>query len=251
MQATEGAFLVAAAVLAGALNAIAGGGSFFTFPALVFTGVEPLIANATSAVALWPGSLASAAGYRREIPRDRGVLASTGAASLLGGVAGAVLLVRTPEAVFEKLVPLLLLLATVVFTFGERLVGGEGGRPRRAGALLAVAAVQFVIATYGGYFGGGMGLMMLAAFTLLRLSDIHQMNGLKSLLAVAINGVAIATFAAARVIAWVPALLMTGGAIVGGYGGAALARRIAPRQVRRAVVAIGWALTAYFFVRTY
>lgn len=250
MTLGEGALLTVAAAAAGALNSIAGGGSFFSFPALLLTGVGPIEANATSAVALWPGSVAASAGYRKHLGGDRAVLLALGAASLLGGLLGAVLLVRTPPELFMRLLPFLLLAATSVFTFGEPLRQRLTGRFGQHTLLAPLALIQLVVATYGGYFGGGMGLMMLAAFSLLWNGDLHRMNALKSLLAVLINAVAIAAFVVAGKVAWAEAGIMILGATAGGYGGAFLALKFDPRRVRVLVVIFGWALTAYFFWRS-
>ncbi len=244
------AVLTLAAVVGGALNAVAGGGSFFTFPALVFAGVPAVPANATSALALWPGSLASVAAYRGELRQEGRRLWGFAAASLLGGVAGALLLVLTPSSAFERLVPFLLLVATALFAFGP----GLSARMRAHRGELpfgAVVAAQGVISVYGGYFGGGMGMMMLAAFALLGMEDLHRMNGLKVLLSVVINGVALLTFVAAGIIQWRFGLLMTAGAMVGGYGGAALAKRVPPRALRLFIIGSGALLTAVFFARAF
>ncbi|HWG89729.1 MAG TPA: sulfite exporter TauE/SafE family protein [Candidatus Thermoplasmatota archaeon] len=244
--------LVLAAALGGALNSVAGGGSFFTFPALLLTGVPPLSANATSTVALWPGSLASAYGYREDFRSDRRTLVPFAVGSLLGGLAGAFVLINTPEEVFRLLVPWLLLTATLVFAFGGPLVRRLRAPGHATGAhLWGATALMFLIAIYGGYFGGGMGFLILAALTLLGLEDIHQMNGLKALLAVAINGIALVAFVVAGLVDWPIALLMVGGAVAGGYGGAWAAKRVDARKVRGLVIALGAALTAYFFWLTY
>ncbi len=195
------ALLFGAAFFGGALNSVAGGGSFLTFPALVFAGVPPLAANATSTVALWPGSVASALGYRRELKGEWPRLRLMLPLSLLGGLVGAVTLVKTPPHVFVGLMPFLLLAATLVFTFGDAINARLGGRAR--GPWL-VAALQLGIAVYGGYFGGGMGLMMLAAFTLWGMTQLHEMNALKSALGVAINGIAIVAFVVAGKVDWPP-----------------------------------------------
>jgi uncharacterized membrane protein YfcA len=246
MDAAQQGLLFGAAALGGALNSVAGGGSFLTFPALVFTGVQPISANATSTVALWPGSLASAVGYREELKAEGANLRWLAALSAAGGLIGALVLIETPKELFANLLPFLLLLATVVFTFGDRLRARlQGAAPSRG----LVAAVQLAISIYGGYFGGGMGLMMLAAFTFLGISGIHRMNGLKSALGVIINGVAVVTFVVAGQIDWHAAPLMIAGAAVGGFGGASLARRIEPGKLKPVVIAIGWAMTAWFFWR--
>lgn len=254
MTLLDAAILFLVATGAGALNSVAGGGSFLTFPTLLFVGTPPILANATSTVALWPGSVASVGAYRREVGRERQRLLSLSLVSLAGGYAGARLLLSTPQDTFRDLIPWLLLTATLVFICGgpllQRLRAGRppAATPRR-GARLAGLVVQFVIATYGGFFGGGIGILMLAALTVTGMEDIHAMNGLKNALAVCINGVAVVTFIAAGAVLWPQALVMTAGAIVGGYGGASLARRLNPVLVRRFVIVIGTAMTLYFFLR--
>jgi uncharacterized membrane protein YfcA len=245
MSTGEIALLVAAAFAAGAMNSIAGGGSFFSFPALVFAGVPAVAANATSTVALWPGSLAASLGYRQELAEERPRLVSLSLISLAGGIGGALLLLLTPGRVFEALVPFLLLLATLVFTFGD----AARARVKTRSKLFA-QVLQLVISVYGGYFGGGMGLMMLAAFTLMGMTDIHRMNALKSALAVLINGVAVAIFAVAGVVHWAAAGLMIAGSIAGGLVGASLSRRVDSKRFKKVVIVLGWALTAVFFYRS-
>ncbi len=248
MDVGEAALLFGAAVAGGALNSVAGGGSFLTFPALAFTYPDPIVANATSTVALWPGSIASAVGYRDELKAEGERLKWLAAVSAMGGLVGSLTLIATPTTVFNALVPFLMLLATLVFTFGERLRARlstqEASRP-------AVMAVQLLISIYGGYFGGGMGLMMLAAFTFLGMTQLHRMNALKSGLGVLINGVAVGIFVVTGKIAWVPAAVMIVGAVLGGFFGASLARKVSPAKVRPAVVAIGWMMTAAFFWRQF
>lgn len=248
--------LFAAALVGGGLNSVAGGGSFFTFPALLLSGVAPIPANATSTVALWPGTVASAVGYREELRHDRRVLVAFGVAGVAGGVAGALLLLFTPSDVFERLVPFLLLAATGLFAFGgpftRWLRRKETGHHHERGPdLAAMTFVMFVIAVYGGYFGGGMGFMLLAAFAVMGMTSVHHMNGLKTLLTAAVNGVAIVAFVVAGIIEWPIALLMVGGSVLGGYGGARLAKRVDPARVRVFVIGVGAVLTAYFFWRTY
>jgi uncharacterized protein len=245
MSTGEIALLVAAAFAAGAMNSIAGGGSFFSFPALVFAGVPAVAANATSTVSMWPGSLAASLGYRQELAEERPRLVSLSLISLAGGIGGALLLLLTPGRVFEALVPFLLLLATLVFTFGD----AARARVKTRSKLFA-QVLQLVISVYGGYFGGGMGLMMLAAFTLMGMTDIHRMNALKSALAVLINGVAVAIFAVAGVVHWAAAGLMIAGSIAGGLVGASLSRRVDSKRFKKVVIVLGWALTAVFFYRS-
>jgi uncharacterized protein len=253
MTPLHGVLLFGAAALAGALNAVAGGGSFVSFPALVFSGVPPIPANATSTVALWPGGVASAGAYRRRLPSSARLLVPLIASSLLGGWMGAVLLLHTPPATFLRLVPYLFLAATLVFAFGRRLAPSPSTSQRllepSGWALVGAAIAQLAIATYGGYFGGGMGILMLAVFSLLPLEDVHSMNALKTVMATAINGAAVVTFVAARAVAWPEALVMMGGAIVGGYGSARSAQRLDPRHVRGFIMAVGFGMSIYFLVR--
>jgi uncharacterized membrane protein YfcA len=252
------ALLFLAAAIGGGLNSVAGGGSFVAFPALLFAGVPPVAANATNTIAMWPSGVASAVAYRREL-RDVGhEIVPLGIAALLGGLGGSVLLLSTPETTFVKLIPWLLLFATVLFTFGTPLARRlsanlhdlDGARGGRAPLTLAVVA-QLAISVYGGYFGGGMGIMMLAVFTLLGMTHIHRMNALKNALGVLINGVAVVAFIVAGAVRWAPGAIMIVGGMGGGYLGAAMARRVDPKRVRRLVVIVAWGMTAYFFVRTY
>jgi uncharacterized membrane protein YfcA len=240
------ALMVGAAFGAGALNSIAGGGSFLSFPALVFAGVPAIAANATSTVALWPGALAATYGFRQELGAERERLVSLSLVSLVGGLAGALLLLLTPSKTFEGLVPFLLLLATLVFTFGERL------RSRiHAGSKGTFLVLQAIISVYGGFFGGGMSLMLLAAFAVAGITDIHRMNALKSALGVLINGVAVATFAVAGIVQWPAAGLMIVGSIAGGFLGAVVSKKFPAKKVKPVVIALGWVLTAVFFYRTF
>ena len=252
MTPGHAALLWTSACLAGGLNSVAGGGSFFTFPVLVLLGVPPIAANATSTVALWPASLASTAAYRRELLRRPEGLLTLGVVSLLGGAIGAWLLLRTGDTTFARLIPWLLLTATVLFALsgplGPRLRAlhpAEHSPWRRIGAPV----LQLAIAIYGGYFGGGIGILMLAAFALAGMQQIHEMNARKSLLGALMNGVAVLTFTAAGAVRWPEALVMVVGAVVGGYGGATLARRVDASKVRGLVVVAGALLTVWFFVR--
>lgn len=239
-------FLFVAAAIGGALNAVAGGGSFVTLPALIYGGIPAVSANATSTLALWPGSIASAIAYRREVTAGWRWLVILGAASLAGGLIGALLLVRTSDTSFLRLLPWLMLVAAATFTFGGSR-RREGDAPARPAWL--VVLLQFAIAVYGGYFGGGMGIMMLATLSLSGMDDIHEMNGLKAVLGSAINGIALVEFMLKHAIAWGPGLVMVAGGIVGGYTGAAMARRIDRRHVRVFVIVTAWLMTFYFFVR--
>lgn len=249
----EGVALFGSAVLGGGLNSVAGGGSFLTFPALIVTGVPSVRANATSTVALWPGSLASVGAYRRELTSLRYVRLLS-AVSLIGGLLGALLLLRTPASTFSQLIPYLLLGATVLFAFNGQIKQAlrrfSTHNETPPGKLpVRLMGAQLVISTYGGYFGGGIGILMLAALGMFGMENIHEMNALKTLLASCINGIAVLAFVIAGAVAWPQALLMLCGAVIGGYAGAAMARKLNPVHVRRFVVVVGCVMTAYFFLR--
>jgi uncharacterized protein len=257
MTFLAGLVLFIAAILGGALNSVAGGGSFFTFPSLIFAGVPPIQANATSTVALWPGSVASTSAYRKELAtQNRLFVLLLGGISLIGGVLGAILLLHTPQATFVKLIPYLLLLATLLFAFSPVITSLLRKRADKTyktaftwPTLVGISLVQLVIATYGGYFGGGIGIMILAALGLMGMENIHEMNALKTVLQASINGVAVITFIIAGAVVWLQAIVMVAGAIVGGFAGAYYARKLDPRLVRSFVILVGVALTIYFFVK--
>jgi uncharacterized membrane protein YfcA len=252
----SGAALGLVSVLAGAINSVAGGGSFLTFPALIFCGVTPLRANATNTVAVWFGTVASAGAYRKQLGGQGRPLVVLLCTSLVGGLLGALLLLRTPDATFTRLLPWLMLTATLIFIFGKyitiwlrRTVHLNLRHPRHAGPFIAGCALQLVIAVYGGFFGGGIGILMLALLTLLGYEEIHRMNALKVVLATTINGIAVVTFIAARIVDWPQALVMVVGTILGGYGGAVIAQRVNGETTRRIVMTIGLGMTLYFFVK--
>ena len=236
-----------AGLLAGAVNSIAGGGTLISFPTLVWLGRDPIIANATNAVAMWPGSLASAIGFRRELASVRRWLLLLLIPSLAGGGLGAWLLLRTPTRTFQQIVPFLILGATLLLAFQEVI-------SRRVGKIshshrVFVFVFQFLVGLYGGYFGAGMGILMLAALGLIGLTDLHQMNGLKNVLAVGINGIAAIYFALAKAVAWNDVFILAAGTIAGGYLGARLARKLGRKFVRRAVVVIGLVMTVALFLK--
>lgn len=240
---------VAAAIGAG-MNAIAGGGTLVTFPALVALGVPPIVANATSTVALWPGSMSSLWGYRAELVGARRWAIAFAIPSLLGGILGAVLLLRTPERSFAAIVPWLILGATTLFIAQQPMTAalkswgmkhpplhGEDGK--LLPPSVAFLIYQFFISIYGGYFGAGVGILMLAALGLMGLTNIHQMNGLKNWGAGVMNLVAVIVFAVSGIVNWRIALAMGVGATAGGIGGSLLAQRIGKIWVRRVVISIG------------
>ncbi len=281
----HGLMLWIAAALGGAVNAVAGGGTLLTFPALLWAGQLARVANATSTVALWPGAASSFWTYRRELGSSSREIALLSIPSFLGGILGAILLVSTSNASFARVVPFLILLATVLFIVQEPL--SRWLRRRAAAGALAPAAtpvlrpraadsasgrlpessnvgeppkasrarwgtvlvIQFAVGVYGGYFGAGIGILMLAAFGLLGLTNIHHMNALKNLNGMCINGIAAALFVAKGLVRWDIALLMAAGAIFGGYAGAGTAQRIGQRNVRRMIILIGLALTIWLLVR--
>jgi len=243
--------LCLASVAAGAVNSIAGGGTLLTFPSLL-TVVPSVIANATSTVALVPGSLASGWGYRREMQAARRWLMLLIWPSLLGGGVGALLVTRLEEY-FDALVPWLLLTAAALFLFQPAIVrftgiGKSHAFPSR-GMQTAIIVFQFLVAIYGGYFGAGIGILMLSSLSFMGISDIHQMNALKSILGSCINGVAVVVFIVEGKVVWHFAIAMAAAAILGGFLGAHFARRLNPNVVRWLVIAIGFGLAGHFFYR--
>jgi uncharacterized membrane protein YfcA len=243
----------AAAFVAGVINAVAGGGTLVTFPTLIWLGLNSVTANATNTVAIWPGTVGSSWGYRRELRAVEQRLFWLLAPSLIGGLAGAWLLKFTPPAVFDKLIPYLILFATLLFMVQEpvqRWMKTADTARHQSGKWLAGALMfQLLVGIYGGYFGAGIGILMLAALSLMGLTDMHQMISLKVLLGGAMNGVAIVYFVANHMVYWPDVVLMSIGAIAGGYGGAGMVRRIGGRVVRRIVIAVGFGLALSFFVR--
>jgi uncharacterized membrane protein YfcA len=237
-----------AGIAAGAINSIAGGGTLVSFPALLWIGRNPIVANATNTVAIWPGSLAGAYGFRHELKTVKKWLLLLVIPSLIGGALGGWLLLRTPTSTFERLVPFLILGATLLLAAQEMItrrlgVLAEAHENPTRGWVVFVFVFQTLVALYGGYFGAGMGILMLAALGLIGLTDLHQMNGLKNILAVCINGIAAIYFAFANAVAWGDVAVMMAGTIIGGYAGARLAKRLGRKFVRRAVVLIGFAMT--------
>lgn len=242
------AIAFAAAFAAGLINSVAGGGTLVTFPTLVFLGLPPVTANATNTVAIWPGSLGGMWGYRGDLRQAESRMLLLVIPSLIGGIGGAFLLQWTPAPLFKLLVPYLILFATILFMANEPVQRGlkklSAGKPHNTPTWLAWAALfQLLVALYGGYFGAGIGILMLAALGILGLTDIHQMNGLKNLFALSINGVAAIYFIFAKMVYWPDVFLMAAGAVAGGYGGAGIARRIGRPMVRRIVIAIGFGMT--------
>jgi uncharacterized protein len=247
-------FLFCAAILGGAMNAVAGGGSFICFPALLFTGVPPIPANATNTVALWTGVTASTGAYRSRLDMQKRVLIPLVLASLAGGIIGALLLLHTPAHTFMRLLPWLMLAATLLFIFGRKLAGRRQSsvvQDASSTTIAVVTVLELFVGMYGGYFGGGMGIVILAMLAAAGMADIHAMNALKSVLSSATNGVAVVTFMVARAVYWPQAVVMITGALIGGYFGAHYALRVPAAWVRWFVILIGTGMTAYFFVKAY
>jgi uncharacterized membrane protein YfcA len=252
MTTAQVIILIASSFGAGVMNAMAGGGTILTFPALVLLGVPAIRANATSTVALLPGTAASMAGYRRELAEHRDWLGALLLPSLVGGMLGSVLLLKTPEATFARLAPLLILFATLLFMLQSALARRSDAAvpPSRHPARRAAAWLfQLGVATYGGYFGAGMGILMLAVLGFLGVSNIHAMNGLKNFYGLLINGFAAGYFVVNGAVEWPHALVMMAGASAGGYAGAGFARRIGQRHARRAVVVIGFVTAGLLLLR--
>ncbi len=251
MSPGEAAALFAAALAAGGMNALAGGGTILTFPVLLLLGESAITANATSTVALMPGAAASLFGYRREVRTHRRWLSTLFVPSLLGGAAGSLLLLWTPEKIFARLAPALILFATLLFFLqsfarfrsqfttpqGEIAATAEAGAGARS--LTVAWFAQLAVAVYGGYFGAGIGILMLVVLGSLGLQNIHAMNGLKNFFGLCINGVAAAIFIFAGRVDWPAALVMLAGAVLGGFAGANLGRYIGQARARGAVVVIG------------
>ena len=243
----ETTLLLTAAFLAGALNAVAGGGSFLTLPALVFTGVPPVVANATGTVALLPGYMAGAWGFREDTAPPPGLsMRLLVVLSLIGGAAGAALLLVTPDATFRRVVPWLLLAATALFAFGPQLRQRlAGGTPSAAKATVGVLAV----AAYGGYFNGGLGILCLALFSLLGQTQLNAMNGMKNLVSALLTAIAVAIYAAGGIVEWKHAIVMMVAATLGGYGGARVARKIPATVLRWGIVVTGLVMAVLFFLK--
>lgn len=239
--------LLGAAFLGGVVNSIAGGGTLLTFPSLL-TVLSPVLANATSTLALLPASLAAAWGFRRELAQSKAHLMRLWPSSLAGGIVGSLLLTRLPERIFESLVPWLLIVASTLLLLQRPVsawVGAHPHKPPRPATLAAIVVFQFFVGVYGGYFGAGIGILMLSALAFVGIPHLHQMNSVKNVLAATINGITAVIFAVSGVIVWKLALPMAVASITGGYLGARTARRMPVAWVRAIVIAIGFGVAAY------
>jgi uncharacterized protein len=255
LQFGHAILLLVAAAIAGALNALAGGGSFISFPALLFTRVPAVLANATNTVALWPGLAASAIAYLKRLTAPWRVMVPLLVMSVAGGWAGALLLLKTPQHTFLRLVPWLLLSGTLLFAFGNSLRTFAGKtsvvddlRHISFKAIVISSFVELVVGVYGGYFGGGLGFIIMAMLAVMGMRDIHAMAAIRTLFAVAINAAAVVTFIVAGAVLWPQGIVMIAGSLAGGWFGARYAQKADPRKVRGFVIGIGLVMSVYFFI---
>jgi uncharacterized protein len=251
----DAGLLFFAGMIGSAVNAVAGGGTFFTFPAFLSTGVAPIIANASNAVAIWPGRVLAIAAYRRELERQRERALWTGTVCLLGGAAGAWLLLRSGDKTFLLAVPWLVLAATLLFVFDKPISARfgvlDGGKRPSPLTMVGLAIPLFFCALYGGFFGGGLGVVMMPVLSLTGVKDMQQLNGLKNLLVTAVTSVAVLTFVASGAVSWPGTVAMMAGALIGGYAGGYLARHIPAALLKKIVITLGFCLSAYYFREVY
>ena len=243
---------------AGAVNSMAGGGTFFSFPALLAVGLPPVVANASNSVALWPGSLSAAWAYRRELARYKRYLLPMGVASFIGGAAGGLLLLVAGDARFSALIPWLLAFATMLFAFSPQLSSvlkrmrppdTETAESGHGAGSPAGWGVQLLVSVYGGFFGAGMGILMMASLAIGGHEDVQHINALKNILSAVIYSVTVMTFIIAGAVSWPHTGVMLATASLGGYWGARMARKIQGPWLRRMVIAAGCALTVYYFFK--
>ncbi len=252
MDLSRVVILLGAGALAGAMNSIAGGGTIVTFPSLIISGLSSIVANATSTIALLPGTISSVFGYRRNIPAVRRWLRLFAPVSLVGGLIGGILLVQTPSSVFDNLVPFLILFATILFMANTTVSRffRPGAKEPTTRWLIGATVFQFGVALYGGYFGAGIGILMLASLGMLGFKDLHEMNTVKTILGFLINIVAALYFIWSGIVDWRSAGIMAVGTIAGGFSGAHFAQKVEQRKVRWIVTGIGLVLSAVMFYRT-
>jgi uncharacterized membrane protein YfcA len=248
MTIFELSLLASASFIAGIINSIAGGGSFLTFPALVFTGVPTIAANATSAVAVFPGYLSGALGFSKELkeyPKSKFLLLIT--LSIMGGIGGSLLLLITPASVFSYIIPWLLGFATLLFAFGDFVAKWAKKNSNSNGFLGNLTTL--IVCIYGGYFNGGLGIILLALFSTLGMRDIHLMNGLKNIMSFALSAASVVTFAIAGIVFWQQAIIMMIAATIGGYFGVVVARKLSKDTIRMIIVIIGLIMTVIFGIK--
>ena len=243
-----------AGIIAGGINSVAGGGTLISFPSLVAFGESPIVSNATNTAALWPGSLSSAIGYRKDTPLQTGLLVTLLIPSFIGGILGAWILVSTPPGIFNIVVPFLVLFATLLFAFRDHITrklrhNKSDNEYVSTGSRIWGFFFQLFVATYGGYFGAGIGILMLGSLSIMGLRDIHKMNAIKTPLAAIINCTAFVLFAVKGLVAWDLAIVLGLGAILGGYLGARSAKRVNPRLLQAFVVVIGLVVSAWLLFK--
>lgn len=248
--------LFLAGLAAGAINSVAGGGTLISFPSLVAFGQPEIISNATNTAAMWPGSLSAALGYQKDTTVQHSLLIMLAAPSLIGGLLGAAILVITPAQTFKQVVPFLVLFATLVLASRDIFARRFRANPTSQERVSTVGLIwgilfQLFVATYGGYFGAGIGILMLGSFSLMGLRDIQRMNAIKTPLATIINVTAFVFFASRGLVVWPLAILMAAGSITGGYGGARLAKRVNPRVLHFCIVGVGLLVSGWFFVKSF
>ena len=256
MNLFQSTILFFAALLAGAINAVAGGGSFVSFPTLLFFGIPPVNANASNTVALWPGQVASISAYRRQFRNlSRKTLMPLLITALVGGILGGCTLLKTPQMTFLRLVPWLILVSTLIFMMSGRVTGWVRSRTARHAyhefSTWRGVIFQLLVSFYIGYFGAGAGILILAMLALLGMDEIHTMNALKALLTTISNGVAMLLFIVSHAVYWPETILMVVASMIGGYFGAHFAQKTKPQHVRAIITGIGFTLTAYFFAKQY
>lgn len=252
MSGWQIALVGVAAFCAGAMNSVAGGGTFFSFPALLAAGVPPVVANASNSVALWPASLSGAWAYRKELAYYKRYLIPMSVVSFMGGIVGGLLLLATKDATFSKLIPWLLLFATLLFAFsGKFSVLLRGAVSIKSHNSWTKLAGQAVVSVYGGFFGAGMGILMLASLAMAGHDNVHETNAIKNLLSAVIYSVTVLTFVIAGAVSWPHTIIMLATATLGGYWGASIARKIPALWLRRFIIAVGFILAAFYFYKTF
>ena len=243
--------LFIAGITAGMCNAVAGGGTFFSFPVFLATGIPPIVANASNSIAVWPGNVMAVINYRQQLMAHAGEIKTTIVISFIASVMGAILLFNTGNAAFEKMIPYLILLATLLFMFGEKLkiLFTRSGNSKKIKSSMIIRMFEFVVALYGGFFGGGLGIMLMASLQLTGFNDIHLNNALKNLLGAVISFAAFIIFTFSGIVHWPYTLVAFSGAIIGGFLGVRLAKSLSAKYLRRVVITIGCLLTVYYFYK--
>lgn len=247
-------FLAIAGAFAAAINAAAGGGTFFTFPSLIFVGLPPTLANTTSTFGVWFGSLGSVGGYWKEIKSSRNEAFWFCIIATIGSLVGSILLLMTPQDIFAGMVPYLMLGAVCLFAFGRKTLNWVERKLPPSPTLstagkMGIGLLQFLVGIYGGFFGAGIGILMIAIFELTGIRDIHRVNGMKVLIATCINFMSVVTFIIAGAIIWSAGLALVAGSILGGYYGAVLTKRIPQLWIRRFIIVYGLGISLWFFIK--